>query len=150
MTLLNSYVQVYGQLAKFFDAIRQGQAPEKFTRQYLKDLGFKSSNHHALIPLLKGLGFSDRGRHADTEVYGVPRQISFEKSARDCTSKKNTATYLRSKQIQLKMTKTSLRENSRACLIIRMILPVCTVIFVALLGRLMVIRRVWRQLRKSR
>lgn len=57
MALLNSYVQVYGQLPKFFDAIRQGQAPEKFTRQYLKDLGFKSSNHYALIPLLKGLGF---------------------------------------------------------------------------------------------
>lgn len=55
--LLNAYVQVYGQLAKFFEAIREGTAPEKFTRQYLKDLGFKSSNHHALIPLLKGLGF---------------------------------------------------------------------------------------------
>jgi len=57
MALLNAYVQVYGQLAKFFEALRAGQAPDKFTRQYLKDLGFKSSNHHALIPLLKGLGF---------------------------------------------------------------------------------------------
>jgi len=55
--LLNTYVQVYGQLPKFFESIREGTAPEKFTRQYLKDLGFKSSNHHALIPLLKGLGF---------------------------------------------------------------------------------------------
>jgi hypothetical protein len=57
MSLLNTYVMTYGQTGKFLDAIREGQAPEKFTRQYLKDLGFKSSNHHAFIPLLKGLGF---------------------------------------------------------------------------------------------
>ncbi len=57
MALLNAYVQVYGQFPKFFETIREGQAPDKFTRQHLKDIGFKSSNHHALIPLLKGLGF---------------------------------------------------------------------------------------------
>jgi hypothetical protein len=37
--------------------ISEGQAPEKFTRRYIKDLGFHYSNFHALIPLLKGLGF---------------------------------------------------------------------------------------------
>lgn len=71
MTLLSSYVLVYGQLPKFLDAIRQGQAPEKFTRQYLKDLGFKSSNHHALIPLLKGLGF------LTADGTPTPRYMSF-------------------------------------------------------------------------
>jgi len=57
MALLKTYVQAYGQLGKFFNKISEGQAPEKFTRQHLKDLGFSSSNHRALIPLLKGLGF---------------------------------------------------------------------------------------------
>jgi Family of unknown function (DUF5343) len=57
MALLNQSVQVYGQLPKILEAMREGQAPSKFTRQFLKDLGFASSNHHALIPLLKGLGF---------------------------------------------------------------------------------------------
>jgi len=57
MSLLNSYVLTSAQIGKFLDAIRDGQAPDKFTRQYLKDLGFKSSNHLAFIPLLKGLGF---------------------------------------------------------------------------------------------
>lgn len=57
MPLPDVYVQVYGQLAEVFKRISDGQAPEKFTRQYLKDLGFRSSNHHALIPLLKALGF---------------------------------------------------------------------------------------------
>lgn len=57
MSLPNCYVQVYGQLSEFFSKIRDGQAPEKFTRQHLKDIGFRSSNHHALIPLLKALGF---------------------------------------------------------------------------------------------
>ena len=57
MALLNRYVLVYGQIAKFLEKLREGQAPEKFTRGFLKDIGFKSSNHLAFIPLLKGLGF---------------------------------------------------------------------------------------------
>lgn len=57
MALTNAYVQVYGQLPDFFQKISEGQAPSQFTRQILKDLGFKSSNHHAFIPLLKALGF---------------------------------------------------------------------------------------------
>lgn len=57
MTLSNSYVQVYGQIPDFFRTIQQGQAPEQFTQQLLKDLGYASSNHRAFIPLLKSLGF---------------------------------------------------------------------------------------------
>jgi hypothetical protein len=57
MALPDVYVQVYGQLPEVFRKIADGQAPEKFTSQYLKDLGFRSTNHRALIPLLKTLGF---------------------------------------------------------------------------------------------
>lgn len=57
MALSNSYVQVYGQLGDFFRKIAEAQAPEKFTTQYLKDLGLGSSNFRAVIPLLKSLGF---------------------------------------------------------------------------------------------
>ena len=57
MALLNQSVQVYGQIPSLLETLRAGQAPDKFTREFLKDLGFKSSNHHAFIPLLKGLGF---------------------------------------------------------------------------------------------
>ena len=57
MTLLNQSVQVYGKLDQLFEKLREGQAPEKFTREFLRDLGFKSSNWHAAIGLLKGLGF---------------------------------------------------------------------------------------------
>ena len=59
MALTASYVQVYGQFPQFFEALSKGQAPERFTVQHLKDLGFSSSNHRALIPLLKELGFLD-------------------------------------------------------------------------------------------
>lgn len=57
MSLTNVYVQVYGQFPDFFQRISDGQAPQQFTQQHLKDLGFASSNHRALIPLLKALGF---------------------------------------------------------------------------------------------
>jgi hypothetical protein len=62
MALTNTYVQVYGKLGDVFHQLAQGQAPEKFTVQYLKDLGFASTNFRAVIPLLKALGFlSDDG-----------------------------------------------------------------------------------------
>ncbi|MCG6115560.1 MAG: DUF5343 domain-containing protein [Mesorhizobium sp.] len=57
MSILNQPTQVYAQLPKFFETLRAGTAPPTFNRQFLKDVGFKSSNHHAFIPLLKGLGF---------------------------------------------------------------------------------------------
>jgi hypothetical protein len=57
MALASNYVQVYGKLPEVFARISEGQAPDKFTRQHLKDLGFASSNFHAVIPLLKTLGF---------------------------------------------------------------------------------------------
>ena len=57
MTLANVYVQTYGQIADFFAKIQQGQAPDLFTNQHLKDIGFTSSNHRAFIRLLKALGF---------------------------------------------------------------------------------------------
>jgi hypothetical protein len=57
MALPSTYTQAYGQLAEFFSKIRDAQAPDKFTNQILKDLGFKSNNHRPFIPLMKALGF---------------------------------------------------------------------------------------------
>lgn len=57
MPLTDAYVQVYGQLPDFFRKISEGQAPQQFTIRHLKDLGYTSVNHRAIIPLLKALGF---------------------------------------------------------------------------------------------
>ena len=57
MALPDVYVQIYGQLPDVFKRLAERAAPAKFTRQYLKDLGFRSSNFNAVLPLLKTLGF---------------------------------------------------------------------------------------------
>jgi hypothetical protein len=57
VALADNYVQSYGQLPEVLKRISEGQAPDKFTRQHLKDLGFASTSFHAVIPLLKTLGF---------------------------------------------------------------------------------------------
>ena len=57
MALLNQPVQVSAQIPAFLETLRAGTAPTRFTREFLKDLGYKSSNHLQFIPLLKGLGF---------------------------------------------------------------------------------------------
>ena len=57
MALTNVYVQATGRIPDLFVKIRDGQAPERFTQQLLKDLGFASTNDRAFIPMLKALGF---------------------------------------------------------------------------------------------
>ncbi|MBR0986538.1 DUF5343 domain-containing protein [Bradyrhizobium liaoningense] len=57
MALLNQQTQIAAQIPSILEKLRGGQAPDKFNREFLRDLGLKSSNHIALIPLLKGLGF---------------------------------------------------------------------------------------------
>jgi hypothetical protein len=57
MALLNQQTLIWAQLPTFFEKIVAGRAPDKFNREFLRDIGFKSSNHLAIIPLLKGLGF---------------------------------------------------------------------------------------------
>lgn len=57
MALANAYVQPTNRIPDIFSKIRDGQAPERFTQQLLKDWGFKATNDRAFIPLLKALGF---------------------------------------------------------------------------------------------
>ena len=57
MALLKRTINVYGKLDDLFEKLLEGQAPSKFTREFLGDLGFTSSSWHAVIGLLKNLGF---------------------------------------------------------------------------------------------
>ena len=57
MGLTNKYSVAAGRLPDLFAKIRDGQAPEQFTQQLLKDWGFTSSHDRASIQLLKELGF---------------------------------------------------------------------------------------------
>lgn len=79
MALTNAYVQVYGQLSEFFRRIAESQAPNKFTTQHLKDLGFGSSNYRAVIPLLKALGF------LNADGVPTPRYHDYRNSAQSKT-----------------------------------------------------------------
>ncbi len=57
MALSNAYVLPSGRIPDLFEKIRDGQPPERFTTQHLKDWGFTSKNDRAFIALLKALGF---------------------------------------------------------------------------------------------
>ena len=57
MALTNTYVLPTGRIPDLFEKIRDGQPPERFTTQHLKDWGFTSTNDRAFISLLKALGF---------------------------------------------------------------------------------------------
>ena len=57
MGLTNTYVQPTNRIPDLFQKIRDGQAPDRFTQQLLKDWGFTSTADRAFIPMLKALGF---------------------------------------------------------------------------------------------
>lgn len=55
------YMPSITNLTKILDAIQRAGAPDAFGLDFLKDLGFTSSNDRAAIKLLKFLGFLDTG-----------------------------------------------------------------------------------------
>ena len=57
-------------LPQILQAIRQAQAPERFTHGFLVGLDFKSTNDRGIIGVLKALGFTDES--------GVPKQPYFD------------------------------------------------------------------------
>jgi hypothetical protein len=78
MALVSTYVNVTGRIPDLFAKIRDGQAPDQFSQQLLKDWGFQSSNDRAFLPLLKALGFlSPDGK--PTAVYHTYRDHSRSK-----------------------------------------------------------------------
>ncbi len=55
--LTKRYLSSVKNLSGIMQKIISGTAPERFTNEHLKNIGFSSSNDRAIIPLLKDLGF---------------------------------------------------------------------------------------------
>lgn len=80
MALTNSYVLPINRISDIFQKIRDGQAPERFAHQLLKDWGFNSTNDRAFIQLLKALGFltadgKPTQRYSDYRDHSRSKQI---------------------------------------------------------------------------
>jgi hypothetical protein len=78
MALTNVYVLPINRIPDFFAKIRDGQAPDRFTHQLLKDWGFRSTNDRVFVPLLKELGFLTADGHP-TQIYHDYRDHSRSK-----------------------------------------------------------------------
>jgi len=69
MGLTDAYLTVTRNLGQILNAIRNAQAPKRFTTRFLVDLGFRSTNDRLVIGILKALGFLDES--------GAPRERYF-------------------------------------------------------------------------
>lgn len=83
MALTNAYVLPTNRIPDILAKIRDGQAPERFTHQLLKDWGFSSTNDRAFIPLLKALGFltpdgKPTQRYSDYRDHSRSKQVLAE------------------------------------------------------------------------
>jgi len=54
-----SYTTVPGRIPELLTKVRQAGVPPKASLEWLKSLGFKSSNDRSLIPVLRQIGFVD-------------------------------------------------------------------------------------------
>jgi len=61
MGLPNNYLMTTKNVDSFFNSIISARAPERFTQNFLENLGFKSTNDRLFIGVLKSLGFLDEG-----------------------------------------------------------------------------------------
>jgi Family of unknown function (DUF5343) len=57
MSLPTSYLTSYKNVAPIMAAIQAAEAPQKFNRKFLEDLGFKGSADRLIINVLKAMGF---------------------------------------------------------------------------------------------
>jgi hypothetical protein len=57
MMLTKRYLVSTKNLDNVLNKIIDGVAPDKFTTEHLKSIGFGSSNDRGIIPVLKDLGF---------------------------------------------------------------------------------------------
>lgn len=66
--LSEAYLMATKRLPEMMSAIQDAGVPARFTNEFLRSLGFKSTNDRAFISVLKGIGFlNDSG--APTERY---------------------------------------------------------------------------------
>lgn len=63
-----TYATVPASLGRLLDAIQTAGVPPRVTFEFLKTLGFKSSNDHTMIQVLKAIGFVD-SNGAPTTTY---------------------------------------------------------------------------------
>jgi len=68
MAVPTAYMQSVKNLAAILSEIQQAPVPQKFTVEFLKTLGFTSSNDRSILGVLKALGFLDQAG-VPTEQY---------------------------------------------------------------------------------
>jgi hypothetical protein len=61
MAMQPVYLVSVKNLARFLEALRHAQAPEKVALRFIEELGFTSTNDRLFIPLLKAMKFLDDG-----------------------------------------------------------------------------------------
>lgn len=75
MSIPEAYTNNVGNLTRLFEAIRSAGVPERVTFEFLKTLGFTSSNDRPIISVLKAIGFLD-GTGTPTAAYRAYRDQS--------------------------------------------------------------------------
>ena len=60
MAIPTAYLQSAKNLPAILNAIQDGGVPPRFTYEFLKSLGFTSSNDRSVVGVLKALGFLDQ------------------------------------------------------------------------------------------
>jgi len=71
----DAYMHSVGRFPQMMDSIQKAGVPQRFTIDFLKSLGFKSTNDRTFIAVLKGINFLDQ-TGVPTEKYKAYKNTS--------------------------------------------------------------------------
>ncbi len=89
MEITNAYMYTVKSLPQMFEAIQKAQVPPRFTYDFLRTVGYKSTNDRAFVNVLKGLGFLD-ANSVPTQAY---REYRDKKLAKNVLAKQLRQAY---------------------------------------------------------
>jgi hypothetical protein len=69
MALPDAWTIKTGTIADYLEAIKQAQAPERFSTRFLEGLGYKATNDRKFIGVLRSLGFLDADGKPTSRYY---------------------------------------------------------------------------------
>lgn len=69
MSLPDAWTLKTGTIPDYLEAIKQAEAPERFSLRFLEGLGFKSTNDRKFIGILRSLGFLDADGKPTSRYY---------------------------------------------------------------------------------
>ncbi len=115
MPIIESYLITTKNLNSIIDSIVNAQAPDKFTNQFIKNLGYKSTNDRLYVRLFKDIGLIDSGGSPTSKYYDLIDKTRTKSVLGECIRDAYSDLFQLNKEAY-KMSKTEVKNKFKTIL----------------------------------